>query len=100
MPEQQNVEAALSAVHADLVARMQQDERLRAVEQQVAALGSLPSELVRVEERIMRGLGDVKGEITRVDAEHQPQRVSWPAVLSSIVAAIVLLLIVAERLYA
>lgn len=76
----------LSEVHADLVGRLEQDKRLRAVEQQVAALQGLPGAIERMEDRI-----------TRAIAEGRPRPV-WPAV-SSIVAAVALLLVVAQALY-
>lgn len=80
-------EPTLSQVHADMVARLNQDERLRAVEQELAAIRALPAELLRVETRLMTAIQEVK-----------PKPV-WP-VVSALVAAIGLLLLVAQALYA
>ena len=55
-PRPEQLPAALLHVHADLVVRLQQDKRLRALEQQVAALKVLPAEFVRMDDRIVRAI--------------------------------------------
>lgn len=90
---QGNDPALLKALHADLVERLDHDRRLRAVEQQTATLGLLPAELLRMEDRIMRAIGE-----TKVSVESNRPKPVWPAV-SSVVAAVALLLVVAQALY-
>lgn len=100
-PKPEQLPAALLHVHADLVGRLQQDKRLRTVEQQVAALRQLPGEFVRMDDRIMRAITEVKEateQAAAVAAEASKPRPIWPAV-SAIVAAIALILLVAQPLY-
>jgi hypothetical protein len=91
------VEPTLSEVHADLVARLEQDKRLRTVEQQQAAtnaeVGNLRTDIARLEGANAAGFTEVKALIQ----ENRP-RPAWPAI-SAMVAAIALLLVIAERLY-
>jgi hypothetical protein len=100
-PKPEQLPGALLHVHADLVVRLQQDKRLRTVEQQVAALKMLPAEFVRMDDRIMRTISEVKEAIEQAAAaaaEASKPRPIWPAV-SAIVAAIALILLVAQALY-
>ena len=100
-PKPEQVPAALMHVHADLVVRLHQEKRLRTVEQQVAALKLLPAEFVRMDDRIMRAISEVKEateQAAAVAAEASKPRPVWPAV-SAIVAAIALILLVAQALY-
>ena len=100
-PTPEQLPAALLQVHADLVGRLQQDKRLRTVEQQVAALKLLPAEFVRMDSRLMRAISEVKEateQAAAVAAEASKPRPVWPAV-SAIVAAIALILLVAQALY-
>jgi hypothetical protein len=53
-------EPSLSEVHADLVGRLKQDERLREVEKQVAALSNLPDLMQRMEARLTSAIADTK----------------------------------------
>ena len=83
------------------LAELQQDKRLRTVEQQVAALKLLPAEFVRMDSRIMRAISEVKEateQAAAVAAEASKPRPVRPAV-SAIVAAIALILLVAQALY-
>ena len=57
-------EPTLSDVHADLVGRLQQDERLRAVEQQTAAMAVVVSEIPRMEARLTAAIQDVRPKNT------------------------------------
>lgn len=90
-------EPTLSDVHADLVSRLEQDKRLRAVEQQQAAtnteVSGLRDDIKRLENASSTGFTELKNLVK----ENGPRPV-WPAV-SAIVAAIILILAVAERLY-
>lgn len=61
-------EPTLSEVHADLVGRLRQDERLREVEKQVASLSNLPTLIERMENRL-----------TSAITENKPKS-AWPAV--------------------
>lgn len=100
-PKPEQLPAALLHVHADLVVRLQQDKRLRTVEQQVAALKMLPAEFIRMDDRIVRAISEVKEaaeQAAAVAAEASKPRPIWPAV-SAIVAAIALILLVAQALY-
>lgn len=100
-PKPEQVPAALMHVHADLVVRLHQEKRLRTVEQQVAALKLLPAEFVRMDDRIMRAISEVKEateQAAAVAAEASKPRPVWPAV-SAIVATIALILLVAQALY-
>jgi ribonuclease D len=81
----------LAQLHADLVERLEQDKRLRALEASVAALQTIPTELTRMEDRIMRAIADVK--------EAARPRPIWPAV-SALVASLALVLVVAQAIYA
>jgi hypothetical protein len=53
-------EPTLSEVHADLVGRLRQDERLREVEKQVASLSNLPALMERMENRLTTAIADNK----------------------------------------
>jgi hypothetical protein len=100
-PKPEQLPAALLHLHTDLVFRLQQDKRLRAVEQQIAALKLLPAELVRMDDRMMRAVSEAKEaaeQAAAVAAEAAKPRPIWPAV-SAIVAAIALILLVAQALY-
>jgi hypothetical protein len=79
-------EPALSEVHADLVGRLQQDERLRKVEQDLAALRLLPAEIQRMEARL----------VTAIEANRP--RSPWTAV-SAMAAVLTVVLIVSAALY-
>ncbi|HEY9418240.1 MAG TPA: hypothetical protein VIQ30_26055, partial [Pseudonocardia sp.] len=61
-------EPTLSEVHADLVGRLKQDERLRSVETQTATLTAVVQDMPRMEARLMTAI-----------AEAKPKSV-WPAV--------------------
>lgn len=91
-------EPTLSDVHADLVGRFDHDKRLRLVEQAQARTEAAIADLPRMEDRLIAAIADVKTEIRRVDAEASTPR-PWPAIVSAVVAAVLLILIVAERLY-
>lgn len=87
----------LSEVHADLVGRLKHDERLRHVETSQAAQAATMS-AVQGELRGMRAEAKAdKAELLTAIADSKPKPV-WPAV-SSVIACIALLLVVAERLY-
>lgn len=87
----------LSDVHADLVGRFQHDERLRHVET-VQAAQTATMNAVREEIREMRAdAKQDKGEVLAAIADAKPKPI-WPAV-SSVIACVALLLVVAERLY-
>jgi len=58
----------VARLHADVVARLAHDERLRKVEQDLAALRLLPDEIRRMEGRLVAAI-----------AENRPRPV-WPAV--------------------
>lgn len=53
-------EPSLSEVHADLVGRLKQDERLREVEKQVASLSNLPDLMQRMEVRLTSAIEATK----------------------------------------
>jgi hypothetical protein len=79
-------EPTLSEVHADLVGRLQQDDRLRKVEQDLAALRLLPGEIQRMETRLVSAI------------EANRPKSPWPAV-SAIAAVFAVVLVVAAALY-
>lgn len=81
-----NSEPTLSEVHADLVGRLKQDERLRAVEQQQAAMAAVIAEIPRMEERLMAAIHEVK------------PKSPWPAV-SALAGALSVVLVIAAVLY-
>lgn len=77
-------EPTLSEVHADLVGRLEQDARLRKVEQDLAALRLLPAEIQRMELRLVGAI------------EKNAPRSPWPAVSAiAAVAAVALVLLAA-----
>lgn len=76
----------LSDVHADLVGRLEQDKRLRVVEQQAAALTVAIAELPRMEQRLKDAIVDNK-----------PKSV-WPAV-SALAGVVGVFLVIAAVLY-
>lgn len=77
---------SLSEVRDELVARLEHDKRLRAVEQDVAALRLLPDEMRRMEERLVKAIEAVK------------PRSPWPAV-SALAGALGVFLVIAAALY-
>jgi hypothetical protein len=79
-------EPTLSEVHADLVGRFKHDDRLRSVEQEVAALRLLPTEIRRMEDRLVAAI------------EANRPRSPWPAV-SAMAAVLAVVLIVSAALY-
>lgn len=79
-------EPSLSEVHADLVGRLKQDERLREVEKQVAALSNLPDLMQRMEARLVAAIADTK------------PKSPWPAV-GALAAAIGVLVVVLAAIY-
>jgi hypothetical protein len=91
-------EPTLSDVHADLVGRFEHDKRLRLVEQGQARTEAILAELPRMEERLMNAIAGIGAEVRRVDDEATRPR-PWPAIVSAAVAAVALVLVVAERLY-
>lgn len=54
----------LSVVHADLVERLKQDERLRSVEQQIATLMAVVADLPRMEGRLMAAIENARPKNT------------------------------------
>lgn len=76
----------LRDVHQDLVSRLNQEDRLRAVEQHIAALRLLPGELQRMEARL----------VAAIDG-NRPKS-PWPAV-SAVVALVALALALAAAIY-
>ncbi|HEY9266000.1 MAG TPA: hypothetical protein VIQ11_15490 [Mycobacterium sp.] len=80
-------EPTLSEVHADLVGRLKQDERLREVEKQVASLSNLPDLMQRMEARLVTAISDNK------------PKSPWPAV-GSLAAVMSVLLVLAAAIYA
>lgn len=78
-------EPTLSEVHADLVGRFHHDDRLRKVEQEVAALRELPQNMQRMEDRLINAISASKVNL-------------WPAV-SGIVAIIAVVLVIAGAIY-
>lgn len=79
-------EPTLSEVHADLVGRLKQDERLREVEKQVASLSNLPDLMQRMEARLVTAISDNK------------PKSPWPAV-GSLAAVMSLVLVLAAAIY-
>lgn len=79
-------EPTLSEVHADLVSRLKQDERLRTVEQQQAAMAAAIAEIPRMEQRLITAIQELK------------PRSPWPAV-SAIAGVVAVFLVVAAVLY-
>ena len=80
-------EPTLSEVHADLVGRLKQDERLREVEKQVASLSNLPDLMQRMEQRLTTAISDNK------------PKSPWPAV-GSLAAVMGVLLVIFAAIYA
>lgn len=79
-------EPTLSEVHADLVGRLKHDERLRAVEQKIAALELLPAAVERMEARLV--------EAIKANAPRSP----WPAV-SALAGVLSVVLVLAAVIY-
>lgn len=79
-------EPTLSDVHADLVGRLKQDERLREVEKQVAALSNLPDLMQRMELRLVTAIN-----------ENRPKS-PWPAV-GALAAVMSVVLVLAAAIY-
>lgn len=79
-------EPTLSEVHADLVGRLKQDERLREVEKQVASLSNLPDLMQRMEQRLVTAISDNK------------PKSPWAAV-GSIAAVMSVLLVIFAAIY-
>lgn len=79
-------EPTLSEVHADLVGRLKQDERLREVEKQVASLSNLPDLMQRMEARLVAAISDNK------------PKSPWPAV-AAITGVVSVALVIAALLY-
>lgn len=79
-------EPTLSQVHADMIERFEHDKRLRAVEQDVAALRLLPAEVQRMEGRLV--------EAIKANAPKSP----WPAV-SALAGVLGIVLVVAAAIY-
>jgi hypothetical protein len=77
---------SLSQVHADLVERLEQDKRLRDVEQHIAALKLLPSEIQRMEIRLVAAI------------EGNKPKSPWPAV-SALAGVLSVVLILAAAIY-
>ena len=75
-------EPSLSEVHADLVGRLKQDERLREVEKQVASLSNMPDLMQRMEARLVVAISDTK------------PKSPWPAVgaLAAVMSVLIVLL--------
>lgn len=76
----------LSEVHADLVGRLKQDERLRAVEQQTATLAAVVSDMPRMEQRLKDAIAELK------------PKSPWPAV-AAITGVVSVALVIAALLY-
>lgn len=89
-------EPTLSDVHADLVNRLEQDKRLRSVEQQQAATNSevagLRDDIHRLETSAFNGFSELKQLIS----DSKPKY--WPAT-AAIVAAVGLVLVIAQAIY-
>lgn len=89
-------EPTLSEVHSDLVARLEQDKRLRAVEQAQAAtsneVSNLRADILRMEHTAAAGFIELK-ELVK---DSKPK--IWQAI-AAIVPAIMLILVIAQRLY-
>jgi len=77
---------SLSEVHADMVARLKQDERLREVEKQVATLSTLPEAIQRMEDRLVNAIESTK------------PKSPWPAV-SALAGVLAVVLVVAAAIY-
>lgn len=76
----------LSEVHADLVGRLEQDKRLRLVEQQQAAAMVAIAALPAMEQRLAAGIADLK------------PKSPWPAV-SALAGVLGVFLVIAAVLY-
>ena len=79
-------EPSLSEVHADLVGRLKQDERLREVEKQVASLSNMPDLMQRMEARLVVAISDTK------------PKSPWPAV-GSMAAVFSVLIVLLAAIY-
>lgn len=77
---------SLSEVHADLVGRLEQDKRLRVVEQQASAMSVAIAELPRMEQRLKDAISDLK------------PKSPWPAV-SALAGVLGVFLVIAAVLY-
>lgn len=90
-------EPTLSDVHADLVGRLEQDKRLRALEQAQAAAGA-DMRAVKDELSHMRAEAkEDKAELLAAIRENKPAS-PWPAV-SAMAAVLGLMLILAAAIY-
>lgn len=76
----------LSDVHADLVGRLEQDKRLRIVEQQQAAMTTAIAELPRMEQRLKDAIAELK------------PKSPWPAV-AAITSIVSVALVIVAVLY-
>lgn len=79
-------EPSLSEVHADLVGRLDHDERLRDVEQQVAVLSTMPDAMRRMEDRLVTAIEESKAKSP------------WPAV-SALAGVMAVMLVVTAAIY-
>lgn len=72
-------EPTLSEVHADLVGRLKQDERLREVEKQTATLAAVVQDIPRMEQRLMSAIQESKPK----------NAAAWASVVVAVVAVVV-----------
>lgn len=100
-------EPSLGQVRDELKADLQLDQRVRAVEIEQAvtrtSIDGMRHQVAAVEEGQRAARQEAKesrAEILAAIEAVKPPKTSWPAVLSSVVAAVALLLVLAERLYA
>jgi hypothetical protein len=79
-------EPTLSEVHADLVGRLEQDKRLRALEQTTATLTAVVADMPRMEQRLKEAITELK------------PKSPWPAV-AAITGVVSVALVIAALLF-
>ncbi|WP_374457706.1 hypothetical protein [Nocardioides sp.] len=92
-------EPTLGQVRDELKADLKIDERVRAVEIEQAVTRTAIDGLSHRVDRSLQEAKESRAEILAAIEAAKPPKTSWPAVLSAIVAAIALLLVLAQALY-
>jgi hypothetical protein len=99
-------EPTLGQVRDELKADLRLDSRVREVEIQQAvttqSIDGVRHEVAGIaasQQQARQETREMRTEILAAIEAHKPPRVTWAAVLSSIVAAVALLLVVAQALY-
>lgn len=96
MPED---DLTLSQVHGDLVQRLEHDKRLRAVEQDVAVLKTLPTQIKELRSDLGEDIKSVHAAVQQVHTDMQHRSSNLPVWLGAAIAAVAVVLTLASALY-